>query len=51
MWHSPVALAFGADPALASVAVLGDTVAAAFESPNRSEALVSRGALDAATGT
>jgi hypothetical protein len=41
MWHAPVALAFGADPALASVAVLGDTVAVAFESPNRSEASVS----------
>ena len=41
MWHSPVALAFGADPAAASVAVIGDTVAAAFESPNGSEASIS----------
>lgn len=37
MWHPPVALAFGADPARASVAAAGDTVAVAFESPNANE--------------
>jgi hypothetical protein len=41
MWHSPVALAFGADPAAASVAAFGDTVAAAFESPNGREGSIS----------
>jgi hypothetical protein len=37
MWHGPVALAFGADPAFASVAAEGDTVAVAYESPNSNE--------------
>ena len=37
MWHPPVALAFGADPAAASVTASGDTVAVAFESPNANE--------------
>ena len=37
MWHPPVALAFGADPAWASVAAIGDTVSVAFESPNAHE--------------
>lgn len=37
LWHSPVAIAFGADPAATSVAAQGDTVAVAYESPNASE--------------
>ena len=37
MRHSPVAIAFGADPAATSVAAEGDTVVAAYESPNASE--------------
>ena len=37
MWHSPVAVAFGADPARADVAADRDTVAVAYESPNANE--------------
>jgi len=36
-WHPPLALMFGADPAAAGVAASGDTVLAAFESPNANE--------------
>jgi hypothetical protein len=39
-WHPPLALAFGADPAGASVAASGDTVLVAFESPNANEAWI-----------
>ncbi len=34
VWHPPVAIAYGADPAAASVASLGDTVAIAYQAPN-----------------
>ncbi len=34
VWHPPVPIAFGADPATASVASLGDTVAIAYQAPN-----------------
>jgi hypothetical protein len=37
MWHPPMPLAFGGDPAAADVAAQGDTVAVAFESPNAAE--------------
>jgi len=39
-WHPPLALAFGADPAAASVAASRDTVVVAFESPNANEAWI-----------
>jgi hypothetical protein len=39
-WHPPVALAYGADPAAASVAASGDTVLVAYESPNANEGWV-----------
>jgi hypothetical protein len=37
VWHPPVAIAFGADPAAASVASLGDTVAIAYQAPNEGD--------------
>ena len=37
MWHPPLALGFGPDPAAADVAAQGDTVAVAYESPNANE--------------
>ena len=37
MWHSPVPIAFGADPAGADVAADRDTVVVAYESPNANE--------------
>ncbi|HUO51891.1 MAG TPA: sialidase family protein [Gemmatimonadaceae bacterium] len=37
MWHPPMALGYGADPASADVAAEGDTVAVAYESPNAND--------------
>jgi len=39
-WHPPVALMYGGDPAETSVAASGDSVAAAFTSPNANEGWV-----------
>jgi hypothetical protein len=37
IWHAPVPIIFGPDPALARVTALRDTVLVAFESPNERE--------------
>jgi len=37
MWHSPIAVAFGADPAYADITADQDTVVVAYESPNANE--------------
>jgi hypothetical protein len=37
VWHPPVAIAYGADPAAASVASMGDTVAIAYQAPNEGD--------------
>jgi hypothetical protein len=40
MWHAPVGVFYGDDPARASVAAHGDTVAVAYEYPNAGETRV-----------